>query len=141
MVSIGFIVGIIFSILITLGMLAFTIWAFIDKDGRPIGFGVMAVYWLIIAPLIAWCFWPYDMAYHSYRPVSGTVAEVNRRQVSTGDNGFEEKIAIRLTSSDQIYGCTDTRCALAKKGDHIALSCIRTWVYASVPGYDCRYNQ
>lgn len=95
---------------------------------------------IVVGGLLFFNNFPFDMQYHSWNPVEGKVANIDKRQVASGD-GFEEKFAIRFEGDAQIYGCSDTRCSLAKKGNTVKLNCIRTWQYASVPGYDCRYNQ
>jgi hypothetical protein len=83
--------------------------------------------------------WPtFDMEYHSFRPVAGTVAAVESRFLG-GSDSTTQNYAVRFDGSDQIYRCDDTRCALLKPGDHLELSCIREWQYASTDGYACRF--
>jgi hypothetical protein len=48
--------------------------------------------------------------------------------------------AVRMTGSDQIYRCDDSRCSLLKPGDELSLWCIREWQQASTPGYDCNFG-
>lgn len=138
MIDIGFVVGLIFAGLGALGALSATVLGFKDDDyiGRCIG--IVGLF-IVLGLTLALAF-PFDMAYHSYRPVHGTVEAIGKRLLGGKDN-LSEKYAIRFKGSPQIYGCEDTRCSVAKPGDTLKLNCIRSWQWASVHGYDCRYAQ
>jgi hypothetical protein len=147
MVDIGWVTGNIIGVLVILATVGYIVWASVtsELDGER----ALWVWGGIIALVvqIGWNIFfnfPFNMSYHSYRPVYGTVADVNSRFLASGsgnNSSTSQKYAIRLTGSKQIYGCEDTRCSLLKKGDTVMLNCERQWQYASVPGYDCRYNQ
>lgn len=92
-------------------------------------------------PVLVWLFaaWPvWDMAYHRYDTVTGTVATVDKRLVSEGE-GMSEKYVVQLAGDSQQYGCLDTRCALIQPGEPVELSCIRVWAWYGSDGYDCEY--
>lgn len=135
---------VIFNVILVVAFLAsagFGTWLTIDEDYRAMG-----VWWIIGTLLLCGALllinnFPFDMAYHSYQPVSGTVSAVASRLVDTGSNSTETKYVVTFKGSKQPYACLDTRCALIKPGDHLQLMCIRTWQYASVSGYDCNYDQ
>ena len=136
---------IIFNVVLCVALIASTaigVWMTTD-DADMRGMGVLWIVgtFVICGALLVANNFPFDMAYHSYRPVSGTVASVGSRLVDTGSNSTETKYVVTFKGSSQAYACLDTRCALVKPGDHLQLMCIRTWQYASVPGYDCNYDQ
>lgn len=147
MVDLGWVIGNIFGALCLLVTFAYLIWASVTSDlegerGLWLAGGIAALF--IQIGINVWFNFPFSMEYHSYKPISGTVEDVNTRLLTEGSGdsrSVSQKYAIRLEGSDQIYGCQDTRCSLAKKGDKLKLYCERQWQYASVPGYDCRYGQ
>lgn len=91
---------------------------------------------LILSPAV---YYPYKKEYHYWQPVQGQVQVISKRLVGTG-SGMEEKFVVVLKGSKQQYAIEDTRASLVKEGDSIKLSCIKRWQYASVHGYDCRWN-
>lgn len=137
--SLGVLVGIPILGVIALALLVFAVvcW-FADEPG--IGVGSLAVLLVLVGVALSPLgYYPYKAEYHQWRSTSGVVAEVNKRLVSDGDKGMNEKIVVRYKDSDGAYGCEDTRCALLKVGDTLDLKCKRAWQYASVSGYDCRF--
>lgn len=81
--------------------------------------------------------WPtFDMQYHSYKQVSGSVQAVSSRFLGDGKS-TTQNFAVTIAGHD--YRCDDTRCALVKVGDTLTLSCIREWQYAGTSGYDCNF--
>lgn len=98
----------------------------------------VAVPTLVITPIATWP--TFGMQYHTWRPVSGTVASVHARLRADG-KATTQSYAIRFTGDPTIYRCDDTRCALTKPGTRLRLQCKRDWQYASTPGWDCRYDQ
>jgi hypothetical protein len=84
--------------------------------------------------------WPsFDMQYHSYRPVEGTVATVESRLL--GGDGSTEMYVVKFVDDATAYRCDDTRCALLHPGSQVRLRCIREWQYAGVSGWRCNYDQ
>jgi len=145
MIDLAWVIGNVVGAILILATLLYLVWANItdDLDGER-GIWVVGGIVALIIQIGVNVFWnfPFDMAYHSYRPVSGVVEDINSRFLSSNSGkSTEQKYAVRFKGSDQIYGCMDTRCSLAKKGDHLQLACERQWQYASVSGYDCRYFQ
>lgn len=139
MISMGFIISLIFFVIISLVMLVITLVCALNDD-KDIAIGVTAVWWFFVLPIALFGFFPYDMQYHSYRPVDGKVVKMDKRLMGGSDN-LAEKYAVQLEGSPQIYGCEDTRCSVLKPGDTLSLMCIREWEYAGVDGYNCKYNQ
>lgn len=126
---------IILGIILLLVPLAAIVW--IESAGGKIAGALGAL--IISGGILAWNSFPFNMSYHYYRPVSGTVSSINSRQISSG-HASETKYVITFKGSNLPYGCTDTRCAAVKVGDKLQLKCKRVWQYASVPGYDCNYD-
>lgn len=138
--SLGVLVGIPVLGLIALALLVFGIvcW-FADEPG--IGVGSIAVLLVLVGVALSPLgYYPYKAEYHQWRPVSGVVQDTGSRFLPSSDGkATEQKIVVRFQGSDLDYGCQDTRCSLAKKGDTLDLKCKRAWQYASVSGYDCRF--
>lgn len=88
-------------------------------------------------------YWPWKAEYHQYNRVTGTVATITSRLISAGDKGgTNQKFVVVLTSGSQQYGIEDTRAALLKPGDHVAINCKRAYEYGSSnAGYDCKWAQ
>lgn len=141
MIDLTWLVLNIFMVIVLLGATGFGIWMASDTDTRSMGILWIAGTLVVCSAILVAINFPFDMAYHSYRPVSGTVSNVASRLVDTGNKSTETKYVVTFKGSSQAYGCLDTRCALVKPGDHLQLMCIRTWQYASVSGYDCNYDQ
>lgn len=140
MIDLGWLIGNIIIIVASIIVLGIAV-ALIRNDEPAAALGTFAGVVFIGGGLLLFNNFPFDMEYHSYRPVSGVVDSTNSRFMTNGSSGTSQKFAIRFQGSDQIYGCNDTRCSLAEKGDKLALKCERIWQYASVGGYDCRYAQ
>lgn len=87
--------------------------------------------------------WPtFDMQYHRYREVSGTILSVSSRLRDTGD-GTTQSYAVRFVEHPGTYRCDDTRCAAldSDRGNRLTLWCIREWQYAGTPGWACQYGK
>lgn len=97
---------------------------------------------LVVA--LPWAWFPFSAQYHRYVPKAGTVDIIGGRYTSgttTGDtsgNVFDDYVVQFLGSSTR-YDCQDTRCALVHPGDHLILSCIRSYQWSGTSGWDCNY--
>lgn len=101
------------------------------------GGGVLAV--AVIALTLGFA-WPvFDMEYHRYKPVAGTVDVVQARMLADGNGGMSQMFAVRLREDGTTYRCDDSRCSLLKSGDRLWLRCIREWQYAAQHGWACNY--
>lgn len=137
--SVGVLVGVPVLALIVLFLIGAGIWALYESE---IGLGIGAIVIALVLVALAFTplgFYPLKGEYHQWRAVTGSVADVNKRLVSNGDKGMNEKIVVRFKGSELDFGCEDTRCSLAKPGDTLDLKCKRAWQYQSVSGYDCRF--
>lgn len=144
MISIGFVVGCICAgIFLIAGGAATGAGLYMRRhdDDWLIAFipGVLCV--LVTAGLTAWGMFPYDMQYHRYKHVAGTVDNVQTRLLADGDSGTTQNFAVRLREAGDIYRCDDTRCSLLKPGDHLELWCIREWQYAATSGWVCKFDK
>jgi hypothetical protein len=82
--------------------------------------------------------WPtFDMTYHTYHKVGGTITDIKPRGIAEG-NGTTFDYAVQF-GSDQTYRCDDSRCAVLKDGDTLALWCIPQWQMNATAGYACNY--
>lgn len=145
MIDLEWLVWNVFLGLAEVGLFAGLIYAIVHRvGGYDIPKGVQVAAWSfgMFIVLVALLFnnFPFNAAYHSFKDVSGKVATIDSRLVGTGDQSTETKYVITFGGSKQPYGLTDTRGAGIKVGDTIKLKCERVWQYASVGGYDCRYN-
>lgn len=149
MTSLGFIVGLIVASVFVLAGLAGVVIGrvIIHRDeiydaefvGRMYFWpGVLVI--LLTAGISAAGFYPYDMQYHRYKHVEGTVDVAEARMLADGD-GTSQTFAVRFKESGETYRCDDTRCSLLKPGDHLSLWCIRQWEYASTSGWACRFDK
>lgn len=137
--SLGVLIGLPILGLVALGILAWIVFWFWEGDGTgPAVGGIVTLLIVAGVALSPLGYYPYKAEYHQWRPQSGVVAEINKRLVASGD-GMSEKIVIVYKGSSTEYGCEDTRCALVKVGDSVDLKCKRSWQYASVSGYNCRF--
>lgn len=140
MVEIGYVVGTIIASLIVLVaiIVIIAVWVRDSYDKGLISL-VAFVVALIVAGLYVWASYPsFDMKYHSYKPVAGTVEKINSRIVSDGDS-VNQKFVVIFKGDSQEYGCVDTRCSLVQPGDQLSLSCIQVFVYAGTDGFDCQF--
>lgn len=148
--TLGVLIGLPIAALLTLALLAVTVgvvWS-VAHDHRTSNYGYhwtdyfYAVPWLVGAVIVvgitALCFFPYQAEYHQWRPVEGTVQQIDKRMVSNVD-GMEERYAV--TINDTVYGVDDTRASTLREGSHVRLSCIKEWQWASSPGYGCRWGE
>lgn len=113
--------------------------------GEPGLFRVLAVACVVGAVLAVagtwWGMYPWTAAYHAYQPVSGTVATIDSRIVSAGDDGgSEQKYVVTFAGNPQPYGVIDTRAAAVRPGDHLEIACVRRWQQAGTDGYDCMFG-
>ena len=92
---------------------------------------------LVVAGITALCFIPYDTEYHQWRPVEGTVQQIDKRMVKDG-SGMSERYAVTINGT--VYGVDDTRASTLQEGSHVRLSCIKEWQWAASDGYGCRWN-
>lgn len=107
-----------------------------------LGFAVIPVLLAATIGVIAGIsYWPFNETYHKWYPVTGTVAEVNQRLISDGNKGMSQRYVIRFRESGELFGCDDTRCALATSGKYLALKCKKEYVFQSDSGWACNYNQ
>lgn len=104
------------------------------------GFAIACLVGAVISSAgLAWGMYPWKAEYHQWRPVSGVVASVDKRLVSTGDKSMEDKFVVTFTGSGQPYGVLDTRAAGLKVGDRLSITCVRRWQYSGTDGYDCNF--
>lgn len=137
--SLGYLVGLPLWVVVAtiVGLFAVSALLWGEDERWPIFLGAGAA-WVFVFGLGLAMLWPFQSQYHKWIPHSGVVAEVNSRLVPT-EKSVEQKIVVRFQGEDHEYGCTDTRCALAKKGDHLDLSCIREWEWAATDGFNCKF--
>lgn len=136
------IAGFLAFILLALTIASALAW---KRDRRRHGSSDMSsAFWTFLGILLAVVvtslvlFFPYKAEYHQWRPVSGTVAQIQSRLVSK-DKGMEQKFVVRFTDRRQEYAVEDTRASLLSKGDKLIVSCKKSWQWAAAPGYDCRW--
>lgn len=137
--SLGWLVGMPLWVVVStvVGLFAVSALFWGDEEKGMIFVGAASVWGLVFFSGLG-LLWPLQAPYHKWIPQSGVVAEVNSRLVPT-EKSVEQKIVVRFEGVDHEFGCTDTRCALAKKGDHLDLSCIREWEWAATDGYNCKF--
>lgn len=115
-----------------------------DQDDRTFalipGIGGLALVVLVAVLWFGTNWPPFDMQYHSYKPVSGTVQTVTSRFLADG-KGSSQFYVVELVGDPTAYRCDDSRCSLLAPGKPVKLRCIREWQYASVSGWDCNYDQ
>lgn len=137
-ISLGFVIGLIVFGIWSLFTLIATMYGFASGE-VGIGWGGLGLFLLgLVFGAIG--FWPYDMRYHRYEHVSGTIEAIEKRILPSGaGDSIEEKYAVKFKGQDTLYGCLDTRCSVKKVGDQLDLNCIRVWEWASNHGYDCKF--
>jgi hypothetical protein len=135
--------GSIFAIILTaitlVGMVVGYLfaWSVYDK-GRLVAFTSIAGGLILL--LVAVGMWPWKHDYHYWIDKRGTIEQVSKRLVSDGDNGMQEKIVVRLDTG--VFGVTETRATLLKRGDKIHLRCKRAYEWGTpyqAHGWDCKY--
>ncbi len=113
-------------------------------DERP--FAGRFVFWggilaaTVIVAISAASLYPYDMEYHRYKHVTGTVDRVEARMLADGE-ATSQQYAVRYQGTGEVYRCDDSRCSLLRQGDQLELWCIREWQYASTSGWVCRFDK
>jgi hypothetical protein len=151
--TLGFLIGTPIWALLLLALIALIVWGV--RSGRRDGWKDRGNMWAAATHAVVWGaavlvlavaiiasplgYYPYKAEYHQWRPVVGQVESVNKRLISSGKSGMEERYV--LTIDGKPYGVDDTRAATVKAGDTVSIKCKRDWQYASVPGYVCRWNQ
>lgn len=92
---------------------------------------------------LPWAFFPWSAQYHRYVPKTGVVDNIGARFTSGTDSGDTSgaigSYVVQFAGSTTRYDCLDNRCALARRGDRLTLSCIRHFVWSGVPGWDCNF--
>jgi len=144
---IGFIIGTVVAVVVALvalaGVLVFGHAAVKLGDTEAKAFGGFSIGLLVVTLAVYFlATWPtFNMEYHSYHQVGGVVSDVQARFLAGESGGSTQNFAVQFEGSDQVYRCDDTRCALIKQGDYLALSCIRDWQWAagSTDGYGCQF--
>jgi hypothetical protein len=146
--SLGFIIGsIIAGLLIVIGIVGLFVGSALRRRGdRDYGEGAMVLGFSIALLVItcgatAFIDYPYDMQYHRYVHVEGTIDVIEARMLADGDGGTSQNYAVRFKESGDTYRCDDSRCTPLKSGDWLSLWCIREWQYASTPGWVCNFDR
>lgn len=144
--SLGIIIGLPIAGLITLACLIaaavfFSAGRRTDYDPTELYLGAAGcvVGALIVAGITGVAMWPWAGEYHSWRTTSGTVARIDSRLISAGENaGMNQRFVVTFTDNRQ-RACDDTRCSTVKIGDRLTLKCKRAYQWGSTPGYDCNW--
>lgn len=140
--SLGVLIGVpvtILLVLVCLGVIALGALNWDDDGVIAVVLGgvvLVAVVGFALSPL---GFYPYKAEYHQWREVSGEVVDIDKRLVSSGESGMEEKFVVRFDGSSQEFRVDDTRAALVEPGDQLTVACKRQWEYAATAGYVCRW--
>lgn len=135
-IDIAWLIGIVIVGIITLiGIAWFVGWCLNDEFGLSLaGPAVIAMAWLIF---IGATYPPFQMEYHEWKPVTGTVQSIGTR-VMTQDSTVTQVYVFMMDGS--AYKVDDSRATLVKVGDTLKLTCKREWQRYSTPGYTCRWN-
>lgn len=112
-------------------------YSFDEGTARALGWGALGFAVLVVIGTAVSTF-PWEREYHRFEPKVGEVQVIDKRLVAQG-GGMQEKIVVRFADLPGQWGCEDTRCALVKPGDMLALRCIKRWDYSATDGYDCRF--
>ena len=151
MLSLGFITGIILTVLLVFGFaLAASIcnaWyqhetskgGYYNDAGFAKGCELACTAGILLTLLLAALFfYPYHMEYHEIRNVQGTVTQVSNRFLAGDNGGTNQKFVVTINGKQ--YGCNDTRCSLVHVGSWLQLGCQRVWEFGSKDGYDCVFR-
>lgn len=109
-----------------------------EYDGASLSLGGGVLIVLATAIIAGICYWPWDGSFHSVYRVHGTVTQVASRQISDG-KGMSTRYVFVIDG--QPYGVDDTRAALTRVGDTVTLKCTKEYVYQSVPGWACNWDE
>jgi hypothetical protein len=152
----GYLIGTVIAGIIVLAGLVATVFGILTKPrwrDRKKNYGMwddrfLARFWMkwggLLVVVATFGFWvagtfpPFQMKYHSYRPVAGTVQQIGTRFLGSGDSGGTTQMFV-LTVNGQDYRCDDTRCSLVKVGDVVSMQCIGTFELHGVSGYRCNF--
>lgn len=140
--SLGILIGLPIAVVVILALIVCALLLFRADETEGVVLGwlltvvVIVVVGILLSPL---GYYPYEKEYHYWKPVNGTVAEVSKRIIPSGD-GISQRYVVVLEDSPQQYGIDDTRASLLKEGDTVHLSCIREWEYAAESGWACRWG-
>lgn len=93
---------------------------------------------MLALPLIGMGLVGFNPDYMHYKPVTGTVQAVASRQISDGQS-MSTRYVFQING--QAYGVDDTRAALTKPGDLVALNCMKEFVWGSTAnGWACNWG-
>lgn len=92
---------------------------------------------VVVVVVTGFVMWPWDVRFHQWRPVSGTVQQTSSRLIPVGDRGVEQRIVLLIAGKP--YGCDDTRCALLQPGDTVHLACKPEYQLAGEAGEGCEF--
>lgn len=139
--SLGVLIGLPLIIVFLIVLLLVIGFAFtMTDDGigtKPLTLVIASVLTLITLVGSAWGYYPYSTSYHKWITIHGTVKQISSRFLGN-DKSTTQRFVVQFVNGD-IRSCDDTRCALVKAGDYLALSCKRHWQFAGTDGWDCNY--
>lgn len=111
------------------------------EGGILMFFGAMCILGVLVGAFgLWWGMYPWKAEYHSWRPVSGTVAQIDSRLISDGSGRVDQKFVVSFVGDPTQYGVIDTRGAAVKVGDHLDISCVKRWQQTGSHGYDCAFT-
>ncbi len=146
MISVAYVIGMTVAVLLLAGC-ALLVWfgkRVRRSDGDwemawlPFGGGILLAV-IVVAATIGLSWPTFDMEYHRYKPVGGTIDQIQPRMLADGDGGTSQMFAVRFRGVGTMFRCDDSRCSLLKPGDQLWLRCIREWQYAAEHGWKCNY--
>lgn len=146
MISVAYVIGMSLAA-VALAVCALVVWLGVrmrrnDGDWElawlPTGGGVL-VGLVVIGLTLGFSWPPFDLEYHRYKPVDGTIEQIQARMLADGNGGTSQMFAVRLRGNPTMYRCDDSRCSLLDGGDRLWLRCIREWQYAAEDGWKCNY--
>lgn len=93
--------------------------------------------WVILVGVTVVAYWPFDMEFHRFYKVEGTVTDIGKRQIAQDGGGMSERYVFNFNG--QLFGVDDTRAAVVKPGDRVTIKCKRDYVWNSESGWVCRW--